>query len=64
MKLHEQVKELKKQVAIYEADILNLRRYLTSDKFHIDNQVNIADIFLRLDELQAKLLQCENITTN
>ena len=55
MRLHEQVKVLKAQMETYKTGIDQIRRYLSSEKFWQDNSVNVKDIFLRLDEIQADI---------
>jgi len=56
MKLHEQVKMQKELIAEYENSIKDLERYLHSGKFDVpNNNVNVYDIFLRLDEMKQRI---------
>ena len=50
MKLHEQVVELKSQVADLQVAIATIASYCASDKFQHDNMVNTNDILLRINE--------------
>ena len=59
MRLHDQVKHQNDLIETYETGILEIRQYLSSPKFYDDSSVNIADIFLRLDEMRADILRID-----
>ena len=50
MKLHEQVIDLRAQVAQLKLTIATVASYVASDKFQHDNMVNTNDILLRINE--------------
>lgn len=57
MRLHEQVKQQAKLIAVYEQYIDALNRYLNSSKFDVDTTVQVSDVSLRLTELRLELLR-------
>lgn len=60
MKLHEQLKVKNAIIKAYEEGIEEIRSYLSLPKFHWpDNQVNISDIFLRVNELKNHINDIE-----
>ncbi len=49
------VAELEGQMSCADDVIVDLYRYLQSEKFHVDNKVNVQDIFLRLAPIRNLL---------
>ena len=60
MKLHIQVKQLKKEKEILQEGINEIRRYLMSEKFHKDTSVNRQDILNRFEDIQNNLNDADN----
>lgn len=50
MRIHEQNKLLKAQLAVALEGIKDLQFYLNSSKFDVDHNVNKKDVLLRLQE--------------
>ena len=63
MKLHIQVKQLKKQLEEANRGLDDLYRYCASSKFQgsepIDRMINRDDVFLRLDEIKRNISEAE-----
>lgn len=53
MRLHDQVLTQKSIIAEYKNQINMLRGYMNLPKFHENNMVNVGDIVLRLNEMEA-----------
>jgi hypothetical protein len=49
------IKRLQITINIYHQGITDLKKYLTSDKFSSDNQVNVKDILLRITEMESRI---------
>lgn len=54
-KLQMENSELKNRLKTADIIIIDLYRYLHSEKFHVDNTVNVNDIFNRLDDIRFQL---------
>jgi hypothetical protein len=49
------IKRLEAENKIYKETIDDLLAYLRSEKFHADTQVQVQDIFNRVDEMNNRL---------
>lgn len=54
MRLHDKVKAQAREIAALRDGMRRLRSYLTGAKFHDDTNVNVRDVLLRLDEIEAE----------
>ena len=59
MKLHEQVKALTEKNEILEQGYFSLLKYISSEKFQVDNMVNNSDIELRIMEIKNEANKIE-----
>jgi len=65
MKLHEKCKMQEKLIDAYKEGIREIRSYLSLPKFYWpDNNVNVSDIFLRIEELNSIVRDIENNEDN
>ena len=60
MRLHQQVIYNKDIIATLEDGLLDIRRYLNSDKFSEDIMVNKNDILMRISEVQQACYDIHN----
>lgn len=60
MKLHEKVKLQAAMIEQLNINVNTVKDYVSSDKFAADNQVNTADILLRISEGERELLTLED----
>lgn len=60
MKLHEKVKLQAAMIEQLNINVNTVKDYVSSDKFAGDNQVNTADILLRISEGERELTALED----
>jgi hypothetical protein len=60
VKLHEKVKLQAAMIEQLNINVNTVKDYVSSDKFAADNQVNTADILLRISEGERELLTLED----
>lgn len=60
MRLHEQVKQQARIIAVYEEHLSSINAYLSSEKFYIDTTVQVSDIGQRLIELRLAVWKAED----